>query len=130
MKKIMFLFMVVALSSCATVKKTATLPEDELFQTRKYVGNFIEYRHTGPERLGDPHIIWIKTSLESVYGIISAYSRDCQFNVNDRLFIRRIYFTTVLSEYWLYQIESDSLKKPYRLSKFQYDDKVLIQTWF
>jgi len=130
MKKIMFLFMVVALSSCATVKKTTTLPEDELFQTRKYVGNFIEYRHTGPERLGDPHLIWIKTSLESVYGIISAYSRDCQFNVNDRLFIRRIYFTTVLSEYWLYQIESDSLKKPYRLSKFQYDDKVLIQTWF
>jgi len=122
--------MVVALSSCATVKKTTTLPEDELFQTRKYVGNFIEYRHTGPERLGDPHLIWIKTSLESVYGIISAYSRDCQFNVNDRLFIRRIYFTTVLSEYWLYQIESDSLKKPYRLSKFQYDDKVLIQTWF
>jgi hypothetical protein len=124
MKSLLFLFL--ALSSCATLK--TGLPEDELFLTRKYVGNFIEYKHTKPERLGDPHIICVKTSLESVYGIISAYSRDCEFRADERLYIRRIYHRTGIDGYWMYQLESDSYF--YRISQFQYEDKILVQDWF
>ncbi|HUX56011.1 MAG TPA: hypothetical protein VMV77_03490 [Bacteroidales bacterium] len=128
MKKQLFIFLVVVLSSCATVRESS-LPEDELFLTRKYVGNFIEYRHTEPERLGDPHLIWIKTTQDTIYNKISAYSKDCQFNVNDRLYIRRIYYSPgITNHYWMYQIESDKLL--YRLSKFQFDNKILVQTWF
>lgn len=125
MKKLIFLFLF--LSSCASFRQKS-LPEDEPFIDRKYVGDFIEYRKTSPERLGDPHLIWIRTSQDSTYGIISAYSRDCDFNFNDRLFIRRMYYMVGMSGYWVYMIESDN--SYYRLSKFQYDDKVLVQTWF
>ncbi|HUX56460.1 MAG TPA: hypothetical protein VMV77_05770 [Bacteroidales bacterium] len=128
MKKQLFIFLVVVLSSCATVRESS-LPEDELFLTRKYIGNFIEYRHTSPERLGDPHIIWIKTTIET-YGKISAYSKECSFSEGDRLFIRRTYYMPGgWSGYWMYQIESDK-SVSYRLSEFQYDNKLLVQTWF
>lgn len=127
MKKLLLLLII--LSSCATMEQ-AMLSEDELFLTRKYVGNFIEYRHTTPERLGDPHLIWLKTSQESVYGIISAYSKTCKFQPGERLYIRRIYYMIGMNGYWIYQLEADSLNKPYRLSQFQYDNKVLVQDWF
>jgi len=130
MKKFIILCLYLIIVSCATIKKVE-FPEDTLFQTRKYVGDFIEYRHTSPERFGDPHIIWIKTTMEGVYGKIAAYSRKCDFNPGERLYIRRIYYTPggdIASGYWIYQIESESAY--YRLCTFQYDKKILVQNWW
>ena len=38
--------------------------EDEFLLTRKYIGEFLDYRHTGPETSDGPNIIWIKTVRE------------------------------------------------------------------
>jgi hypothetical protein len=117
-------------ASCITTRQ-ASMPEDRLYQTRKYVGIFLDYRHTDPEKLGDPHLIWIKTTMEDNYGKISAYSKDCKFTEGERLYIRRIYYSPGgISGYWIYQIESRDESINYRLSEFQYDKKQLVQTLF
>lgn len=114
--KIVLLFIIFIVASCAIIKESL-LPEDELFITRKYVSNFIEYRHTCPERFGDPHIIWIKTTMKDTYGKISAYSRDCKFIEGEMLYIRRIYINAGVGfSYWSYQIESNDPEKYYTLS--------------
>jgi hypothetical protein len=115
--------------SCATTERSGLLPEDELSVTRKYVGNFLDYRYTEKARFGDPHIIWIKTTQDSVYGKISAYSRKCEFLPGERLYIRRVYQSPGVFGYWEYQIENDN-KVWYKISEFQYGKKVLAQSWF
>jgi hypothetical protein len=78
MKKLIFLLVLVLTASCSTSKKASSvIPEDELIITRKYVGVFMEYRHTGPENYDGPNIVWIKTSMEDLYGNISAYGKKC-----------------------------------------------------
>ena len=115
--------------SCATAEKSGLLPEDELSLTRKYVGNFVDFRITEKARFGDPHIIWIKTTQDSVYGKISAYSRKCEFEPGERLYIRRIYVSPGVFGHWVYQIEND-YRLWYKISEFQYGKKVLAQSWF
>ena len=127
MKKLLFLLFI--MTSCVAVKETK-LAEDEMFVTRKYVGNFITYVYTEPERLGNPSIVWIKTTQDSVYGKLSILSKECKFERGERLYIRRTYYTMGLSGYWSYQLESDKDNKPYRLSEFQYDKKIRVQSWF
>lgn len=118
------------LASCASSKQSS-LKEDSLVVTRKYVGNFIEYRQYIPEKLGDPKLIWIKTTMDSTYGKISAYSERCDFNKGDRLYIKKIRLSPgMISTYYEYQIESDDNPSFYRLSDYQHDRKNLIQTWF
>ena len=113
-----------------TKKNSPVIEEDELFIIRKYVGRFIDYRHTGPETYGGPNLIWIKTSMEKTYGKISAYGKSCEFNAGDNLYIKRILFTPGgVSGYWIYQIENDS-SVYYRVSDLQHDKKVLTETWF
>lgn len=131
MKKLIILLSVIMLSSCATTNNAGLIPEDEIFVTRKYIGNFIEYRHTDPDRFGDPHIIWIKTTMEDVYGKVSAYSKKCDFKPGDRLYLRRVYVSPGVWGYWEYQVEND-MEKPvfYTVSEFQYDGKMLVQNWF
>ena len=104
--------------------------EDELFITRKYIGDFIEYSYVKPESFGDPDLIRIKTTMESTYGKISAYSKTCKFQPGERLYIRRFYFNRggVWGD-WAYQIESDN-NKSYMLSQFQSGDKILDKSWF
>jgi hypothetical protein len=129
MKRFVF-FCLVVLTSCATTKQSS-LQEDQLFLTRKYVGNFVEYRQYVPEKFGNPYLIWIKTTMDSTYGKISAYSQKCEFNKGDRLFIKRNYYSPGSAfGYWIYQIESKDNKVFYRLSEFQHESKVLVQTWF
>ena len=129
MKRVLFLSMALVLSSCATVNRSDTLPEDQLFQTRKYVGAFVEYRHVKPEGFGSPHLVWIKTTEEDVFGKICVYSRKCEFIRGERIYIRRIYYSpSVTSGYWMYQLEGD--EKHYRLRQFQIDRKMLVQSWF
>ena len=128
MKKLVGLLFLI-ISSCAVTENIA-LQEDEIFITRKYVGTFLDYRITDPERFGDPKILWIKTDNQD-YGKISAYSGKCKFVTGERLYIRRQYVAPGgMFGYWIYQIEGDSSKVFYRLSEFQFENKVLVQTWF
>ena len=63
------------LASCASTKQS-DVQEDSLILTRKYVGNFVEYRQHIPEKFGEPYLIWIKTTMDSTYGKISALCRE------------------------------------------------------
>lgn len=131
MKKGLFLLLMFLIFSCSTSKKSSYfLGEDEMFVTRKFLGNFLDYRHTGPETFNGPNIIWIKTSMDNIYGKISAYSKKCEFSVGDRIYLKRAYYNPgVVSGFWEYQVENDS-SVFYRVSEFQYDKKVLVQSWF
>ena len=131
MKKIMVIVLLILLSvSCVTTKRSS-LHEDELFQSRKYVGNFIEYRQSESKHFGDPNLIWIKTTMSGTYGKLSAYSKECRFTIGDRLYIRRVYLMPGgISGYWIYQIESNDESITYRLSEFQYDNRKYVQSWF
>jgi hypothetical protein len=131
MKRNMVIILLILLSvSCVTTKRSS-VGEDELVQSRKYVGNFIEYRQTESKRFGDPNLIWIKTTMSGTYGRMSAYSKDCEFTVGDRLYVRKVYMMPGgISGYWIYQLESSDESIKYRLSEYQYDKKKPIQTWF
>jgi hypothetical protein len=112
------------LFSCATTENLSLLPEDELFITRKYVGNLIEYICNDPQYLGGPPVIEIKTTQDTTYGNFSIYSRKCEFIKNERLYVRRIR----QGGYWIYQLENDNTS--YRISEFSFENKILVQTWF
>ena len=130
MKKLLFLVLMGLIFSCSTTKKPSSLlKEDEFFLTRKYIGHFIDYRYTGPETFGGPHIIWIKTTMDSTYGKISAYSKKCEFSAGDKIYLRRTYTTPGIFGHWEYQIENDS-SVYYRVTEFQNDNKIIVQTWF
>jgi hypothetical protein len=131
MKRIVVLIIALVAVSCGTQKKAATgISEEELILTRKYAGDFLEYRHTGPENYDGPNIIWIKTSMENVYGKISAYGRKCDFAVGDRLYLRRTFYSPgIVSGYWVYTIENDA-GVSYRATDLQHDREVFIKTWF
>jgi hypothetical protein len=129
MKRAVYIFLLL-LASCASTKQS-DVQEDSLIITRKYVGNFVEYRQHIPEKFGEPFLIWIKTTMDSTYGKISAYSERCDFKPGDRLYIKRIQLSPgPVSTYWEYQIESDDNSVSYKLSEFQHDRKNLIRNWF
>jgi hypothetical protein len=130
MNRVLILVGLFLLASCASVKQSGS-EEDSLVLTRKYVGNFVEYRQHIPEKLGQPYLIWIKTTMDSTYGKISAFGERCDFKPGDRLYIRRNQVSPgPISTYWEYQIESDDKQVVYKLSEFQHDRKNLIGTWF
>ena len=129
MKRAVYIFLLL-LASCASTKQS-DIQEDSLIITRKYVGNFVEYRQHIPGKFGEPYLIWIKTTMDSTYGKISAYSERCDFKPGDRLYIKRIQLSPgPVSTYWEYQIESDDNSVTYKLSEFQHDRKNLIRNWF
>jgi len=131
MKKAGSLFLFIIVISCASVEKSGLLPEDELFVTRKFVGNFIEGVITPPERFGNPPLLSITTSLDSLYGKISVYSGKCEFGPGDRLYVRRVYQATGVFGSWVYQIENENPERvTYQVSGFQSGKKVLAQSWF
>jgi len=131
MKKLtlLLLFAGMVISCSSSSKSESALEEDRLYVTRRYIGNFEDYRHTAPPSFGDPHLIWIKTTQDSTFGKISAYSRDCAFNAGDRLYLNRKYVTPGVFGYWVYQIENDS-SVFYRVCEYQNDRKVLVQNWY
>lgn len=131
MKRVMILILMGLTVSCGSLRKTsATIEEDELIITRKYVGDFIEHRQTGPENYDGPNMIWIKTSMEDVYGKISAYGRKCEFAAGDRLYLRRTFYSPgIVSGYWVYTVENDA-SVSYRATDLQHDRAVFIKTWF
>jgi hypothetical protein len=129
-KKLFIPAIFIIILSCSTANRSATGPdEDQLYVTRTYIGDFEDFRHTAPSRPGDPHLIWIKTTQDSTYGKISAYSRECGFREGDRLYLRRKYVSPGVFGYWMYQIENDSTLS-YRVCEYQNDRKILVQEWY
>ncbi len=117
--------------SCSVTNKTGLLPEDQLFITRKYVGDFVEGRITAPAFFGSPHILLITTTLDSLYGKISVYSRKCDFKPGDRLYVRRIYRKTDVFGSWIYEIENNNpVRVSYQVSEIRNGNKVLAQDWY
>jgi hypothetical protein len=114
-----------------TLKKASPdVLEGKLFLSRKYAGKFIDYRHTGPTTFKGPNIIWIKTSMESTFGKISAYGKKCVFSAGDNLYLKRTYYNPGgISGYWVYQIENDS-SVFYRLTDLQHDHRVAAESLF
>ena len=129
MKRVLFIGLIL-FAGCATTKQSS-MEEESMLITRRYVGNFVEYRQHIPEKFGEPYLVWIKTTMDSTLGKISAYGERCDFQTGDRLYIKRILLSPgVLSSYWEYRIESEDSQFTYRLSEFQHDRKNLINTWF
>ncbi len=129
MKKLTFISLIV-LASCVTTQKSS-VKEDSLMLTRKYVGNFVDYRQHIPEKLGEPYLIFIKTTMDSTFGKITAYGDRCDFRKGDRLYLKRTELSpNPITTYWEYRIESDDNPFFYRLSEYQSDRKNLIKNWF
>jgi hypothetical protein len=130
MKHILPLILIFLFISCATENKTYShLDNDSLSVSRKYVGNFIDYSHTGPEIFGGYHLIWIRTTQFNSYGKISAYGKECKFSPGDKIYIKRMYSTPGPYGNWEYQIENDS-SVVYRMSDYRYENNVLVQAVF
>lgn len=129
MKKALFICLAL-LSSCATTQKS-TIKEDSLMVTRRYVGNYVDYRQYVPEKFGQPYLIFIKTTMDSTLGKITAYGEGCKYRKGDRLYLKRTQLSPgPISTYWEYKIESDDNPTNYRLSEYQNDRKNLIKDWF
>jgi hypothetical protein len=111
-------------------KLSANVTENKLLISRKYVGKFLDYRQTISKTELGPNILWIKTSMENEFGKISAYGKKCDFLIGDKLYLKRTYYNPGgISGYWTYQIENDS-SVFYRVTDFQHDRKVPVETWF
>jgi hypothetical protein len=127
MKKLLLILPVFLVMSCGTIRE---VQEDQLFLSRRYVGNFIEYRQTGIAENNGPNLIWIKTSMEDRYGKISAYGKKCDFAPGERLYLRRkLYSPGMISSYWQYYVENDSTLS-YQATEYQHDKKTPVETWF
>ncbi len=127
MKKLLYLLLLGVIVSCNTTKKTSSnLPEDELLISRKYIGNFIDYYHTGPEIVGGKDLIWIKTTVYNSFGKISVYGRSCSFAVGDKIYLKPVYSTPGNFGYWEYQVENDSSIN-YRVSEYRYENNIFLK---
>ncbi|TFH49989.1 MAG: hypothetical protein E4G92_00890 [Bacteroidia bacterium] len=130
-KRILSLLMLLWLAvSCSTVNRSSLpVEEDKLYVTRIYVGNFLSYRHTGSDANGNPDLIWLTTTQDSIHGQISAYSKECTFTPGERLFLKRTLTTSGKSQAWVYQVEnSDSLN--YMINEYQDHSTALVDAWF
>lgn len=128
MKKLLFLVLMSIIISCSTTNKSSSLlQEDQFLITRKYIGNFVDYYHTGPEIVGGSDLIWIKTSIYSTYGKISVYGKKCKFSVGDKIYLKPIYSTPGNFGNWIYQIENDS-SVIYRVSDIRFENNSFTRT--
>ena len=124
MKKLLFLVLMGLLISCSTTRTSSSLlQEEQLLITRRYIGNFIDYCHTGPEITGGKDLVWIKTTVYSTYGRISVYGKTCKFSVGDKIYLKPVYATPDNYGNWLYQIENDS-SVVYRVSDYRYENNI------
>ena len=127
MKNLSFLVLVGVIISCSTTKKSSLLlQEDQFFITRKYIGNFLDYCHTGPEIVGSDDLIWIRTTIYSTFGRISAYGKTCHFSVGDKIYLKPTSSTPGKYGYWEYQIENDS-SVIYKVSEFRFENNAFVR---
>jgi hypothetical protein len=128
MKKLLFLVLTGIIFSCSTTEKSSSLlQEDQFLITRKYIGNFVDYCHTGPEVTGGIDLIWIKTTIYNTYGKISVYGKTCSFSPGDKIYLKPVYSTPESYGNWLYQIENDS-SVIYRVSDVRFENNVFTRT--
>lgn len=128
MKKLLFLVFMGVIISCNTAKKSSSLRnEDQFFITRRYIGNYVGYYHTGPQIVAGQDLIWIKTTIYSKYGKISAYGKKCDFSVGDKIYLRPISSIPGNFGNWVYQIENDSAVN-YRVSEFRFENNVFTRS--
>jgi hypothetical protein len=128
MKKILILLLTGIIISCSTTKKfSSLLLEEQLMITRKYIGTFIGYYHTVPQIVGDNDLIWIKTTIYSTYGKISAYGKTCDFSVGDKIYLKPVSTTPGNFGNWIYQIENDS-SVYYRVSDFRFENNTFTRS--
>ena len=127
MKKLLYFVLLGVIVSCNTTKKTSSnLLEDELLISRKYIGNFIDYYHTGPEIVGGKDLIWIKTTVFNSFGKISVYGRTCSFSVGDKIYMKPVYTTPGNYGYWEFEVENDSSIN-YRVSEYRFENNVFLR---
>ncbi len=130
MKYLLIIVFTVSMISCCIVKRSpSVIKEDELISRRKYIGEFVDYRHTGPETFGCMHLIWIKTTLYSTFGKLAAYGKSCDFTPGEKIYLKRLYSTPGANGNWEYQIENDSMDF-YLVSDFRYENNALVQASF
>ena len=117
-------------ASCSTSNTSSSLiEEDKLYVTRKYIGNFLSYLHTEPDHFGNPHLIWLETSMDSVHGKISAYSKECAFSEGERLYLKRMQVDQGAGAFWVYQVENgDSVR--YMINEYRNHKTAPLQSWF
>ncbi|MGC1390506.1 MAG: hypothetical protein WA816_05670 [Bacteroidales bacterium] len=128
MKKVLFMAFLCIFISCSTIKESSSsLQKDQFFVTRRYIGDFIEYSHTGPKVVGGVDLIWIKTTIYRTFGKISAYGRQCNFSVGDKIYLKMTNSAPGNIGDWEYQIENDSSIN-YRLSEFRFENNVFTRT--
>lgn len=128
MKKLLFLVLAGILISCTATKKPSShLKEDQVFITRRYIGNFMAFYHTGPQIVQGYDLIWIKTTIYSTYGKISAYGKTCDFSIGDKIYLRPISNVPGSFGNWVYQIENDSAVS-YRVSEFRFENNVFTRS--
>jgi hypothetical protein len=130
MKRVLFISLMCLTASCST-SNTSSSPgqEDKLYVTRKYIGNFLGYLHTEPDPFGNPYLIWLETTMDSIHGRISLYSKECAFSEGERLYLRRVQADKGAGAFWVYQVEnSDSVS--YRINEYRNPDSVSLQSWF
>jgi hypothetical protein len=122
MKKLLFIALMGLLISCTSTKKSSSNIQEDQFQiTRKYIGTFLDYSHTGPQIVGGKDLIWIKTTIYTNFGRISAYGKKCEFSVGDKIYLKPLYSSPGNYGNWEYQIENDSLIS-YRVSEFRFEN--------
>lgn len=128
-KLLPLLILVCTAVSCTTGNKSASvIEEDKLYATRIYVGNFLDSQYTKSDPYGNPDLIWITTSQDSLYGKISVYGKECLFTPGERLYLRRILSVNRKSEAWVYQIEN-SATASYLIYEYQIHNKGLVESW-
>jgi hypothetical protein len=124
----LFLVLLIIAVSCSTVKNTSTLVQEEQFViSRRYIGNFIGYSHTGAHIVGGKDLIWIKTTVYSTFGKISAYGRTCDFNVGDKIYLKPTNAAPWKFDDWEYQIENDS-SVVYKVSDFRFENNIFTRS--
>lgn len=116
--------------SCITGNKSASvIEEDKLYVTRIYVGNFLDSQYTKSDPYGNPDLIWISTTQDTIHGKISAYGKECLFAPGERLYLRRVLTTNGRNEAWVYQVEN-SASTGYLVYEYQDHNKGLVESWF
>lgn len=122
MRKLWFLAVFLIIISCTITKRSSSqLPEDQITLTRRYIGNFIDYYHTDSSIVGGKDIIWIKTTIYNTFGKLSAYGRQCDFSVGDKIYLKSISSSPDKYGNWVFQIEND-FTVSYRVSEYRFEN--------
>jgi len=112
--RLLMLIILLTVAGCSVFDPA--MREDTLIITRKYVGDFLDYRTTKDDRFLAPEICWVKTTLENQYGKIAVFAKkEMKFDLNDRLYIRRTHYQHPGINNWVYFLESSDSKTYYVL---------------